>query len=74
MKIEEMAYVFLNLANFTSNAFLTLAPPRGYAFNLKALIKVPKVSCTSQLSYEIHRSSFERQFDNTNFISPKSTP
>jgi hypothetical protein len=42
-----------------------------YALNLKALIKVSKVSWTSQLSYEILRSSFERKFDKTNFISPK---
>ena len=74
MKIEEMADVFLNSANFASHAFLTLAPPSGYALNLKALIKVSKVSWTSQLSYEILRSSFERKFDKTNFISPKSTP
>jgi hypothetical protein len=36
MKIEEMADVFLNSANF--------APPSGYGLNLKALIKVSKVS------------------------------
>ena len=71
MKIEEMADVFLNSANFAPHAFLTLAPPSGYALNLKALIKVSKVSWTSQLSYEILRSSFERKFDKTNFISPK---
>jgi hypothetical protein len=50
---------------------LTLAPPSGYALNLKVLIKVSKVSWRSQLSYEILRSSFERKFDKTNFISPK---
>ena len=44
MKIEEMAEVFLNLANFASHALLTLAPPSGYTLNLKALIKVSKVS------------------------------
>ena len=44
MKIEEMADVFLNLANFAPHALLTLAPPSGYALNLKALIKVSKVS------------------------------
>ena len=37
----------------------------------KALIKVSKVSWRSQLSYEIIRSSFERKFEKTNFISPK---
>ena len=71
MKIEEMADVFPNLANFASHAFLTLAPPSGYALNLKALIKVSKVSWTSWLSYEILRSLFERKFDKANFISPK---
>ena len=71
MKIEEMADVFLNSANFVPHVFLTLAPPSGYALNLKALIKVSKVSWTSQLSYEILRSSFDRKFDKTNFISPK---
>ena len=44
MKIEEMADVFLNWANFASHALLTLAPPSGYALNLKVLIKVSKVS------------------------------
>jgi hypothetical protein len=44
MKIEEMAAFFLNLGNFASYAFLTLAPPSGYALSLKALIKVSKVS------------------------------
>ena len=74
MKIEEMADVFLNSANVASHAFLTLAPPSGYALNLKALIKVSKVSWTSQLSYEILRFSLERKCDMTNFISPKRTP
>ena len=50
MKIEEMADVFLNSANFASHAFLTLAQPSGYALNLKALIKVSKVGQRSQLS------------------------
>ena len=71
MKIEEMADVFLNSANFAPHVFLTLAPPSSYALNLKALIKVSKVSWTSQLSYEILRSSFERKFDKINFISQK---
>jgi hypothetical protein len=44
MKIEETADVFLNSANFAPHAFLTLAPPSGYTLNLKALIKVSKVS------------------------------
>ena len=58
MKIEEMADIFLNSANFAPHAFLTLVEPRGYGLNLKALIKESKVSWTSQLSYEILRSSF----------------
>ena len=44
MKIDEMEDVFLNLANFASHTLLTLEPPSGYALNLKALIKVSKVS------------------------------
>ena len=36
MKIEEMADVFLNSANFVPYALLTLAPSSGYALNLKA--------------------------------------
>ena len=48
MKIEEMADVFLNSANFAPHAFLTLALPSCLAamlsLNLKALIKVSKVS------------------------------
>ena len=43
MKIEEMVDVFRNLANFAKRTILTLAPPRGYALNLRALIKVSKV-------------------------------
>ena len=74
MKIEEMEDIFLNTANFAAHALLTLVPSSGYALNPKALIKVSKDSWTSQLSYEILRSLFERQFDKTNFISPKKTP
>jgi hypothetical protein len=44
MKFEEMADIFQNSANFAPHAFLTLAPPSGYALNPKALIKVSKVS------------------------------
>jgi hypothetical protein len=44
MKIEEMADVFLSSANFALHALLTLAPPSSYALNLKALLKVSKVS------------------------------
>ena len=40
MKLEEMADIFLNSANFVSHAFLTLAPSSCYALNLKALIKL----------------------------------
>ena len=58
--IEEMEDVFLNSANFAKHTFSTLASPSGYALNLKVLIKVSKV-----------RSSFERKFDKTNFISQK---
>ena len=65
-------FVFLNSANLVQHALLTLALPSAYALNLKALIKVSKVSLSSQLSYEILRSLFERKFDNTNFISPKT--
>jgi hypothetical protein len=36
--------VFLNSANLAKHTFSTLAPPSGYALNLKALIKVSKVS------------------------------
>jgi hypothetical protein len=44
MEVEEMADVFLNWTNFAKHTSSTLAPPSGYALNLKALIKVPKVS------------------------------
>ena len=71
--IEEIKDVFQDSANFAPHALLTLAPPSDYALNLKALIKVSNIS-TSQLSYEILRSSFERKFDKTNFISLKRTP
>jgi hypothetical protein len=36
MKIDEMADVFLYSANLVPHSFLTLAPPSGYALNLKA--------------------------------------
>ena len=44
------------------------------ALNLKALINVSKVRWRSQLSYKTLRSSFEGEFNRTNFISPKRTP
>ena len=66
-KIEEMPDIFLNSANFASHAFFISASPSGYALNLKALIKVSKDNWTSQLSYEILRSSSERQHGKTNF-------
>ena len=69
MKIEEMADVHLNSANFAPRAFLTLATPRDYALNVESLIKVSKVSWTFQLSYGILRFSFERKFHTPNFIS-----
>ena len=43
-KIEEMVDIFLNSANFEPDALLALAPPSSYVLNLKALIKVLKVS------------------------------
>ena len=43
MRIEEMADVFLNSANFAKHTLLNLAPPSHYALNLKALIKLSKV-------------------------------
>ena len=60
--------------NFAKHTFSTLAPPSGYALNLKALIKVSIVSWTSQLSNEIFRFSFERKFYKTHFIPPKRKP
>ena len=51
MKIDKMVDVFLNLTNFVEFALLTLVPDSGYTLTLKALIKVSKVSWTSQLSY-----------------------
>ena len=74
MKIEEIANVFLNSANFALHVLFTLAPPSGYALNLKTLIKLSKVSWSSKFPYEILRSSFVRKFDRTNIISPKRTP
>ena len=65
-----MADVFLNSAYFENHTFSTLTPPNSFALNLKALIKVSKVSWTSQLLYEILRSSLEKNFDKKNFISP----
>ena len=58
LKIEEMANVFLNVANFATHAPLSLALPSGCA--MLWMIKVSKVSWTSQLLYEILRSSFDK--------------
>ena len=44
MKIEEMTDVFLNSDNFAPHVLLTFVPPSSFALNLKALIKVLKVS------------------------------
>ena len=43
-KINEMADVFLKLANIVQHPLLTLVPSTSYTLNLKALIKVSKVS------------------------------
>jgi hypothetical protein len=69
MKIEEMTDIFLNLEIFVQQALLTLVPLS--SLNLKAWIMVSKVSWKSQRSYEILKSSFERKFDKTIYISPK---
>ena len=37
MKIEEMVDVFLYSANFSQHMFLTLVPPSGLYFELKAI-------------------------------------
>ena len=71
-KIEEMASVFLNWANFTKHKFSTLEPPSDYALNLKALIKVSKVSWTSQLSYEILRPSITNGVHRNENFAPKT--
>ena len=58
----KMADVFLNSAIFWQHVFSTLAPPSSYTMNLKTLTKVPKVSWTSKVSYEILYDSFEWKF------------
>ena len=62
IKIDEMADVFLNSTNFAQHAFFTLTPPSSNTWNLKTLTKVLKVSWSSQLSYKILWSPFERKF------------
>ena len=59
-----MADVFLNSANFAQHTILTL--------NLKALVKVSKVSWTSQLSYKVLYLHFKENSENKNLIFPKS--
>ena len=39
MKIDEMADVFLNSANFSQHSLLTLVPPSSYNLNLKLSLK-----------------------------------
>ena len=52
------------------HVLLTLAPPRRYALNLKTLIKVSKVSWTSQLSYlDLHLK--ENLIRQTSFLPKK---
>ena len=68
MKIDKMADIFLNSANFEQHAPLTLAPPSGYTLYPKALINLSIVSWTSQLSYKIMWSSLEENAKK-NFIS-----
>ena len=67
MKIDEMADVFLNSANFWQHAFSNLAPSSSYTMNLKTLTKVSKLSWASQFSYEILYSSFEWKFRKDKF-------
>ena len=74
MKIDKMADFFLNSANFAQHALLTLVPPSGYTFQPKALIKVTKVSWTSQLSYKILWSLFERKSRKDKLHFSQKTP
>ena len=62
MKIDEMAFFFLNSANFVQHTYFTLVPPSSYTWNIKALTKVSKVSWSYQLSYKLLWSSFQRTF------------
>ena len=76
MKIDKMADVFLNLANFAQHTLLTLAPPSGYTLYPKAWLKVSKVSAAEHLSFHIKycdlhlKETSERQ---TSFL-PKNSP
>ena len=54
MTIEEMADVFLNSANFASHAFLTLAPPSGYALNLKRCQKLAEHLSIHMKYFDLH--------------------
>ena len=73
MKIEEMADVFLNSANFVSQALLTFVSPSSYALNLKSLIMVSKVSWTSHFHMK-YLDLHLKKIDKTDFISSKRTP
>jgi hypothetical protein len=74
MKIEEMAGIFLNLSNFVKHTFLTLAPPRGYALNLKVLIKLSKVEhLSSHMKYlDLHLK--ENLIRQTSFLRKEHLP
>ena len=62
-KIDEIVYVFLHSTNFAQHAFFfSLVLPSSYTCSLKVLTKVSKVDWSSQLSYKILWSSFERDF------------
>ena len=73
MKIDKMANVFLNLANFAQHTLLTLAPPSGYTLYPKAWIKVSKVSAAEHLSFHMKYCDLhlKETSEKTNFISPK---
>ena len=71
MKIDEIADVFLNSANFEQHAILTLEPPSGYFLNLKVLTPYQKLA--EHLSFHIKYCDLhlKENSEKTNFISSK---
>ena len=74
MKIDEMVDVFLNSSNSATHAFFSLAPPSCYTLNLKKLTEVSKVSWSSQFSYKILWSSFEKKIIKDKLHFSEKTP
>ena len=52
MKVDKMAGVFINLANFAQHTLLGLAPPSGYTLHQKVLITLAQILTSTTIDFK----------------------